>query len=186
LADGGLRFEARLDAAGLPFLWDHRVRGEAWMPAAAYLEMALASGGEAVEVEELALASPLRLPERGAVTVQTLVRDGALRVFSQGDGWVEHAGGRVKAGGPPEAEPLASVQQRCSEEQVAAEGKPENVRAKIVDGKLKKFVAERTLLEQPYVRDDSKTVGELVKEVSGKLGEAITVRRFARFEIGAA
>ena len=81
---------------------------------------------------------------------------------------------------------LLERERRIAEEQVAAEGKPENVRAKIVDGKLKKFVAERTLLEQPYVRDDSKTVGDLVKEVSGKLGEAITVRRFARFQIGAA
>jgi len=77
-------------------------------------------------------------------------------------------------------------ERRIAEEQVAAEGKPENVRAKIVEGKLRKFVAERTLLEQPYVRDDSKTVGDLVKEVSGKLGEAITVRRFARFQVGVA
>ena len=77
-------------------------------------------------------------------------------------------------------------ERRIAEEQVAAEGKPDNVRAKIVDGKIKKFIAERTLLEQPYVRDDSKTVGDLVKEASGKLGEAITVRRFARFQIGVA
>jgi len=69
---------------------------------------------------------------------------------------------------------------------VAAEGKPENIRAKIVDGKIRKFVAERTLLEQPYVRDDKQTVGQLVKEASGKLGEVITVRRFARFQVGAA
>ena len=69
---------------------------------------------------------------------------------------------------------------------MAAEGKPENIRAKIVDGKIKKFVAERTLLEQPFVKDDKKTVGELVKEASGKLGEAISVRRFARFQVGAA
>jgi len=55
-----------------------------------------------------------------------------------------------------------------------------------VDGKLKKFVAERTLTEQPYVKDDSKTVGQLLKEASGKLGEAISVRRFARFKIGEA
>jgi elongation factor Ts len=81
---------------------------------------------------------------------------------------------------------LIERERRIAEEQVAAEGKPENVRGKIVEGKLKKFIAERTLLEQPYVRDDKKTVGDLVKEVSGKLGEAITVRRFARFQIGAA
>jgi elongation factor Ts len=81
---------------------------------------------------------------------------------------------------------LLERERRIAEEQVAAEGKPENVRAKIVEGKLKKFVAERTLLEQPYVKDDSKTVGDLVKEVSGKLGEAVTVRRFARFQVGVA
>jgi elongation factor Ts len=80
---------------------------------------------------------------------------------------------------------LLERERRIAEEQVAAEGKPENIRAKIVDGKLKKFVAERTLLEQPFVRNDKITVGELIKEASGKLGEAISVRRFARFQIGA-
>jgi len=39
-------------------------------------------------------------------------------------------------------------------------------------------------LEQPFVRDDKKTVGQLIKEASGKLGEAISVRRFARFKVG--
>jgi elongation factor Ts len=79
---------------------------------------------------------------------------------------------------------LLERERRIAEEQVAAEGKPEAIRAKIVDGKLKKFVAERTLLEQPFVKDDSKTIGQLIKEVSGKLGEAVVVRRFARFKIG--
>jgi elongation factor Ts len=77
-------------------------------------------------------------------------------------------------------------ERRIAEEQIAKEGKPENIRGKIVDGKLKKFVAERTLTEQAYVKDDSKTVGQLLKEASGKLGEAISVRRFARFKIGEA
>jgi elongation factor Ts len=81
---------------------------------------------------------------------------------------------------------LLERERRIVEEQVAAEGKPENIRVKIVDGKLKKFVAERTLVEQPYVRNDKITVGEMIKEASGKLGEAISVRRFARFQIGAA
>jgi elongation factor Ts len=81
---------------------------------------------------------------------------------------------------------LLERERRIAEEQAAAEGKPENVRAKIVEGKIKKFVAERTLTEQPYVRDDSKTVGQLIKEVSGKVGEAVTVRRFARFKVGEA
>ncbi len=81
---------------------------------------------------------------------------------------------------------LLDRERRIAEEQVAKEGKPENIRAKIVEGKLKKFVAERTLTEQPFVKDDSKTVGSLLKEASGKLGEAISVRRFARFKIGEA
>ncbi len=81
---------------------------------------------------------------------------------------------------------LVDRERRIAEEQVAKEGKPENIRGKIVDGKLKKFVAERTLTEQPFVKDDSKTVGQLLKEASGKLGEAISIRRFARFKIGEA
>jgi elongation factor Ts len=81
---------------------------------------------------------------------------------------------------------LLERERRIAEEQVAQEGKPENIRPKIVDGKLKKFVAERTLTEQLYVKDDKKTVGQLVKEASGKLGETISVRRFARFKVGEA
>ena len=81
---------------------------------------------------------------------------------------------------------LLQRERRIAEEQVAQEGKPENVRPKIVEGKLKKFVAERALTEQLYVKDDKRTVGQLVKEVSGKLGETIAVRRFARFKIGEA
>ncbi len=64
-------------------------------------------------------------------------------------------------------------------------GKPEAVRTKIVDGKLKKFFQERVLLEQPFVKDDKQSVGALVKAVSGKVGENIVVRRFMRFEVGA-
>jgi len=81
---------------------------------------------------------------------------------------------------------LMERERRIAEEQVAAEKKPEQIRAKIVDGKIKKFVAERTLLEQPYVKNDKITVGELIKEASAKLGETISVRRFARFQVGAA
>jgi elongation factor Ts len=86
----------------------------------------------------------------------------------------------------PEDVPAETIERerRIAEEQVAAEGKPEAIRSKIVEGKIRKFIAERTLLEQPFVKDESKTVGELVKEVSGKLGEAVVVKRFARFRIG--
>lgn len=77
-------------------------------------------------------------------------------------------------------------ERRIAEEQVAAEGKPENIRAKIVDGKIKKFVAERTLLEQPFVKDDSKSVGQLIKDAAGSVGGTISVARFARFKVGEA
>ena len=75
-------------------------------------------------------------------------------------------------------------ERRIAEEQVAAEGKPENIRPKIVDGKLRKFVAERTLLGQAFVKDDSKTVGDLVKEAAKSAGGALTVTRLARFKVG--
>lgn len=81
-------------------------------------------------------------------------------------------------------EDLVASERRIAEEQAEAEGKPEHIREKIVEGKIKKFIAERTLTEQPFVKDDSKTVGQLLKEASGTLGEAISVRRFARFRIG--
>lgn len=70
-------------------------------------------------------------------------------------------------------------ERRIAEEQVAAEGKPEAIRAKIVDGKVKKFAAERALLEQPFVKQPDQTVGALVKAVAGA-----TVVRFARFKVG--
>jgi len=68
--------------------------------------------------------------------------------------------------------------------QVAEEKKPEAVKQKIVEGKLKKFFEENVLLEQPFVKDDKVTVGGLVKALSGKTGEKIEIRRFSRFELG--
>ena len=68
--------------------------------------------------------------------------------------------------------------------QVAEEKKPEAVKEKIVEGKLRKFYQENVLLEQPFVKDDKVTVGDLVKALSGKTGEKVQVRRFARFELG--
>jgi elongation factor Ts len=68
--------------------------------------------------------------------------------------------------------------------QALAEGKPEKVVEKIIDGKLNNFYAQICLLDQKYVRDDTKTVGELVKEVMGRLGENIVLRRFVRLQLG--
>ena len=72
-------------------------------------------------------------------------------------------------------------------EQQAAD-KPENVRAKIAEGKLRKWMEEVVLLKQPHVnRDkyDGKTIEELRAELSGTTGENVVIRRFARFAVGA-
>jgi elongation factor Ts len=69
--------------------------------------------------------------------------------------------------------------------QVAESGKPEQVRPKIVEGKLKKYFKEIVLMDQPFVKDDKKTIADVVGEVSAKLGENLVVRRFVRFELGA-
>jgi elongation factor Ts len=79
---------------------------------------------------------------------------------------------------------LIARERRIAEEQVAQEGKPENIRPKIVDGKVRKFVAERTLLGQSFVRDDKKTVADLIKEAAKAAGGNVAVRRFARFKVG--
>jgi elongation factor Ts len=63
-------------------------------------------------------------------------------------------------------------------------GKPENVTAKIVEGKMDAFFADTVLLEQKYVKDDSKTIRQLLDEVGGKTGEKVVIGRFVRFRLG--
>ena len=63
-------------------------------------------------------------------------------------------------------------------------GKPEKMLEKIAEGKLKKFFSETCLLDQPFVKGDSKSVQELIKEKIAQLGENMTVGRFARFQLG--
>ncbi len=77
-------------------------------------------------------------------------------------------------------------ERRIAEDQVAQAGKPENIRAKIVEGKIRKFLAERTLLSQAFVKDESRKVSELVAEAGKALGGAVRVKRFARFKVGEA
>ncbi len=62
--------------------------------------------------------------------------------------------------------------------------KPTEILDKIIDGQLSKYFSELVLLDQTYWKDDSKTIGTLVKEEMAKLGENIVVRRFARLELG--
>jgi elongation factor Ts len=82
-------------------------------------------------------------------------------------------------------EALLDKERHFAEQQARAEGKPDNIVEKIVEGKLKAFYKEKVLLNQPFVKDDSKTVGELVSEFQRTSGEKIEVRRFARYQIGA-
>jgi elongation factor Ts len=68
--------------------------------------------------------------------------------------------------------------------QLEGQGKPAAILDKIVTGKLEKFFAEVCLLEQPYVRDDKVTVGDLVTAAAARTGENLVVRRFVRFRLG--
>jgi elongation factor Ts len=69
--------------------------------------------------------------------------------------------------------------------QAAATGKPAPVIEKIVEGKMAKFYEEVCLIEQPFIKDQTVTIKELIGQKVGKLGENITIRRFARFKVGA-
>jgi len=68
--------------------------------------------------------------------------------------------------------------------QLEAEKKPGQIWEKIIEGKLGAFYKENCLMQQPYIRDESKTIEELIKAVIAKTGENIVVTRFARFKIG--
>jgi len=70
------------------------------------------------------------------------------------------------------------------ESQAEASGKSPEIRQKMVDGKVNAHLKDLVLLEQPFVRDDSKTVQQLLDEVSAKVGEKVAVRRFVRYKLG--
>jgi len=69
-------------------------------------------------------------------------------------------------------------------DQAKATGKPDNILEKIAAGKMDKYYGQVCLLEQPFVRDDSLTIEQLLGEIVGKIGENIGIRRFVRFELG--
>ncbi len=75
---------------------------------------------------------------------------------------------------------LVDRERRIFSEQAAASGKPDNIVQKMVEGRIDKFYKEITLLDQPWVRDDSKTIRDLLKG----LGANVSIRRFARFQMG--
>ena len=68
--------------------------------------------------------------------------------------------------------------------QTLNEGKPESVAEKMLEGRIKKFYEEVCLLEQPYVKNPSQTIQELLNETILTIGEKISIRRFVRYEMG--
>jgi elongation factor Ts len=105
-----------------------------------------------------------------------LVKDIALHIASPASPrWLTRDD--VPADAVAEEEHFARIQAKEA-------GKPDNVIDKIVEGKLKAFYEDNVLLEQSYVKDDSKTIQQLLDELSAKVGEKVAVRRFVRYKLG--
>ncbi len=79
---------------------------------------------------------------------------------------------------------LVEKEKEIYRSQALEEGRPEHVVDKIVEGRLEKFYEEVCLLEQSFIKDPEKKIGDLVKELSAKVGENIVIRRFSRFQLG--
>ena len=79
---------------------------------------------------------------------------------------------------------VVDAERHIFEIQAKEMGKPDNVIANIVEGKLKAFFEDNVLLDQKYVKDDTKTIQQLLDEISGKVGEKVAVRRFVRYKLG--
>lgn len=81
-------------------------------------------------------------------------------------------------------EEVVAKEMEIYKEQAAGSGKPEDVIAKMMEGKLEKYYEEACLLEQPFVKDGAKKISDLIAESTAKMGENVQVRRFARFMLG--
>lgn len=108
---------------------------------------------------------------------QEFCKNVCLQICSSAPRWV-----RREEASPEEMQ----AEKAIYEVQARESGKPENVRQKIVEGKLNKWLKENSLLDQEFVKNPDVTIEELMKELSGKVGEKIDIRRFARFQLGEA
>jgi elongation factor Ts len=79
---------------------------------------------------------------------------------------------------------LVAKQHEIFKAQAMEEGKPEHIAEKIVEGRVRKWQKEVVLLEQPFVKDTDKTISELQTDLTGLIGEKISIRRFIRYEVG--
>jgi elongation factor Ts len=87
----------------------------------------------------------------------------------------------LRAEDVPEA--VVQAEKEMQLRRVLEEGKPQNVADKIVEGRMKKFYEEICLMEQSFVKDDAKTINQLLQETVAAVGERVEIRRFARFAI---
>ena len=108
---------------------------------------------------------------------RALARDVAMQIAATAPRWIAR---------DEVPDDVIDGERKVFEEQARQEEKPEDVIPRIVDGKLEAFYREAVLLDQPWVRDDSVTIGEMISQASAKLGEKIEVGRFARFKVGEA
>lgn len=106
---------------------------------------------------------------------KTLAKEIALHIASAAPVSVD------KDGVPVEK---VEVERRIAEEQAKASGKPENIVQRMVEGKVEAFYKDNCLIYQPWIREPKKSIGDLIKEASAKVGENIQVRRFVRFQMG--
>lgn len=106
---------------------------------------------------------------------QTLAKDLTMQVAAASPRWVRRE--EIQAD-------TIEAERKIYRAQASGSGKPPVVIEKIVDGKLVKFFADTCLLEQPFIKDPQRTVGQLVTDTIAKIGENVVVRRFARFQLG--
>ena len=107
---------------------------------------------------------------------QAMVKDLAMQVVAARPRWLT-----------PEDVPAEVLEQEKAiyRKQLEDEGKPEHIMDRIIEGKLNKFYEESCLLEQPFIKDGSIKIKDMVTNAIARLGENIRIRRFARFEVGA-
>jgi len=106
---------------------------------------------------------------------RTLAHEIALQIAAATPEW-------VKVEDVPQT--VSDEEREIATNRAREDGKPEAAWPKIVEGRMDKFLDEKVLLRQPYVRDETKTVQDLISEAIGSIGENIVVRRFARWELG--
>lgn len=106
---------------------------------------------------------------------QNLVKDVAMQVAAADPQFVSREDVTAEA---------IDKEKEIARDRARAEGKPEKILDKIVEGRMAKFYEEICLLEQPFIKDNSLTVTDLIKQKIAKLGENITIARFARFKVG--